>query len=507
MDNKIQKEYFIQKAKKIHGNRYDYSKVEYKGSREKVCIICPEHGEFWQTPSVHLRAKYACPMCAKNNLKFNTEEFIERAKNIHGNKYDYSKANYINNKTRLCIICPRHGEFWQTPSQHLGGHGCPKCGEEISPRKTTGTFIEECISLYGDKFLYDKTVYKNRMTPVIITCKIHGDFSVTPTAFLRGCGCSLCKKQKEFIDEARKRHGDRYDYSKVVYMGSNVPVIISDKDHGTFLQRPYAHLSGTGCSVVDIKWTYEICKSIAENYKYLYDFCMENKKCYEKCKKNGWLSDFTWLKKKVDDNELCRLVYVYEFNNNVAYVGLTNDLKRRHNQHMGNKSMFGVQENDAVYRYCTDNAIPFVEPKILEDKLSINEARKKEREWINFYKKHGWYMLNKTNGGEIGGCCLKSSKVNDKEFILSEAKKYKSMAEIRKKNRTLYNRIYKQNLNAICFPYVKRTKPYVYTEQFIKQIVEKYPSKKLLREKEARVYQYLWEYGLLETYYPKRIKS
>ena len=119
------KEKFIEKAKQVHGDKYDYSKIEYKNNKTKVCIICPEHGEFWQKPNSHLNGR-GCPLCGKTQ-KLTTEKFIEKAKQIHGNEYDYSKVEYVNCDTKVCIICPEHGEFWQTPHNHLNMQGCPQC--------------------------------------------------------------------------------------------------------------------------------------------------------------------------------------------------------------------------------------------------------------------------------------------------------------------------------------------------------------------------------------------
>ena len=139
-NKKLTKEEFIEKAKQIHGEKYDYSKVEYKNNHTKVCIICPEHGEFWQLPSSHLQG-HACQKCSLKKLsKINSlglENFIKKAKKVHGDKYDYSKVNYINNKTKVCIICPEHGEFWQKPNDHLNGCGCQICSlyENIQENK------------------------------------------------------------------------------------------------------------------------------------------------------------------------------------------------------------------------------------------------------------------------------------------------------------------------------------------------------------------------------------
>ena len=116
---------FIGEAQLIHHNKYDYSKVEYANNKTKVCIICPEHGEFWQTPSDHLNGK-GCPQCA-GNIRCDKDTFIEKAKHTHNDRYDYSKVEYVNAHTKVCIICPEHGEFWQTPNNHLNGNGCPLC--------------------------------------------------------------------------------------------------------------------------------------------------------------------------------------------------------------------------------------------------------------------------------------------------------------------------------------------------------------------------------------------
>ena len=120
---------FIEKSKQVHGNKYDYSKVDYINTHTKVCIICPEHGEFWITPNNHLRC-HGCKSCGyiKNaiNQTLSLEQFIKKAKKIHGNKYDYSKVEYHDMHTKICIICPKHGEFLQLPYDHLQGKGCKK---------------------------------------------------------------------------------------------------------------------------------------------------------------------------------------------------------------------------------------------------------------------------------------------------------------------------------------------------------------------------------------------
>lgn len=198
---KLTTEEFIEQARKIHGNKYDYSKVEYINNHSKVCIICPEHGEFWQTPINHCSKNNhnGCPICAKtiigNKLRKNNSCFIEKAREIHGDKYDYSKVEYINNRTKVCIICPKHGEFWQTPVNHLKGHNCPKCIGRGAYKLTTEEFIEKAKQIHGDKYDYSKVKYVNAKTKVCIICPEHGEFWQTPTSHIDGkCGCPDCNK-------------------------------------------------------------------------------------------------------------------------------------------------------------------------------------------------------------------------------------------------------------------------------------------------------------------------
>ena len=164
MPKKLTKEEFVKRAEIIHENKYDYSKVNYINNSTKVCIICPEHGEFWQTPDAHLRGQ-GCPVCRyiistkkiREKQGLTTELFIIKAKKVHGNKYNYSKVEYKNYETKVCIICPEHGEFWQTPHHHLNGSGCPECGRnDISEKKLYDilcTKYDNVISQYKPNFL------------------------------------------------------------------------------------------------------------------------------------------------------------------------------------------------------------------------------------------------------------------------------------------------------------------------------------------------------------------
>ena len=192
--SKITTNEIIAKAKLVHGDKYDYSKVDYVKDYIKVCIICPEHGEFWQRPHAHLQGQ-GCPKCKSKKQTCTTDEFIAKAKKIHGDKYDYSKVKYIDTKSKVCVVCPEHGEFWQTPHNHLSGQGCPKCGVE-KQTSTKEEFIKKAKEIHGDKYDYSKVDYSNAHTKVCIICPNHGEFWQTPNNHLRGHGCPKCKRNK-----------------------------------------------------------------------------------------------------------------------------------------------------------------------------------------------------------------------------------------------------------------------------------------------------------------------
>ena len=142
---------FIEKAKQMHGDKYDYSKVEYINNKTKVYIICPIHGEFEMRPDHHLSGQ-GCPKCV--NKYVTTEEFIEKAKQVHGDKYDYSKVEYVNTKTPICIICPKHGEFWQRVEKHVYERcGCPTCNESRLEKEVYTLLTDSNINFeYQKKF-------------------------------------------------------------------------------------------------------------------------------------------------------------------------------------------------------------------------------------------------------------------------------------------------------------------------------------------------------------------
>jgi hypothetical protein len=291
-------EIFIQRAKEIHKNKYDYSKVNYINNRIKVEIICPKHGVFLQGTSAHLLGK-GCILCGRQNrYRKTTEQFIEEVKRKHGDKYDYSKVEYINNLTKVKIICPIHGEFLQTPIIHLKPAGCFKCTKNIP---TTKKFMDMANVVHNGKYDYSKTVYISAKTKISIICLIHGEFFQSPSKHTSGQGCVKCagfKKltTREFIKKSQAKHRDKYDYSQVNYTNAHVKVKITCPVHGEFRQEPRAHVNGAGCGK---------CSSSRSK------------------KANRWLDDLGIKKReiyiKLRSSRKYYIVDGFDFNNNTVY--------------------------------------------------------------------------------------------------------------------------------------------------------------------------------------------
>ena len=208
-EEKITSKEFIERAKMVHGDKYDYSKTEYVNAKTKVCIICPKHGEFWQLPHSHLSGS-GCPIC--NRIKRSLEStFIENAKKVHGNKYDYSKVKYINKDTKVCIICPIHGEFWQRPHNHVHGkQGCPECGKKYARewrKYDFNVFLKASKERFGDKYSFPniEKEYENSHSKITVRCnkcgneftKIACDHITSPSGGCKHCYFTKSKAEEE----------------------------------------------------------------------------------------------------------------------------------------------------------------------------------------------------------------------------------------------------------------------------------------------------------------------
>ena len=254
---------FINRSQKKHGTRFDYSKSVYLNTNTKVEIICPIHGSFFQRAEKHMNGN-GCPNCAKENAGLSKLEFVQMANSVHNNRYCYDNLIYVNWDTKVVITCYIHGDFKQFPRNHVSNkQGCPKCN--LKSRKTIDEFIIHAIRIHGKLYNYDKVVYVNNYTKVKIICYLHGVFEQTPANHIHSQqGCPICsgnirKTTNTFIEQAIKVHGDKYDYSKVEYISSKIVVSIICPTHGEFLQTPNNHLfNGSGC----IECGYEVSRKV-----------------------------------------------------------------------------------------------------------------------------------------------------------------------------------------------------------------------------------------------------
>jgi ssDNA-binding Zn-finger/Zn-ribbon topoisomerase 1 len=193
---------FISRSLNAHGDRYDYTNVDYLNSSTEVLIGCSVHGIFHQRPDFHMRGS-GCPKCSiieqHNEQRKTTEDFISDSVLIHGERYDYSNVEYLDSKTEVFITCKIHGEFSQIANNHQRGQGCPKCSliEQANDRRFTNEdFVALAREVHGDLYDYSKVEYKSSSIEIIVICRTHGQFTPIPNNHLRGSGCPKCKSSK-----------------------------------------------------------------------------------------------------------------------------------------------------------------------------------------------------------------------------------------------------------------------------------------------------------------------
>lgn len=249
---------FLERAEKVHGNRYDYSKVDLVGQRTKITIICREHGEFQQEPHSHLNGK-GCRKCAGEKTgqrsRFPTEVLVSRLREVHGDSYGYDKVG-VRFGNKVILMCPKHGDFLASIGNLIGRKsGCPKCGLEKKGRKLRADYEELIAGLketHGNKYEYGEVVYGRGAAQINVKCPEHGWFTQTLQDHKKGVGCEMCSRsvrdQETFLAMAREIHGDKYDYSKAVYVRALDKVLITCRKHGDFFQTPNSHINTShGC--------------------------------------------------------------------------------------------------------------------------------------------------------------------------------------------------------------------------------------------------------------------
>lgn len=193
-------EKYLQIFKDVHGDRYNYDKFLYIGSKGKSIITCKIHGDFRQTVHSHGMGR-GCPACANllrnSTTKHTFTTFLAKANTRHEGVYKYIEESFVDMRTKMSIVCDAHGEFQQTPEAHLTGRGCPKCGNILKNLERTSTFddfYEKALKVHKIQYSYDRESFVGLRTKMKMFCPIHGLFEQKPKSHLAGNGCRSCAK-------------------------------------------------------------------------------------------------------------------------------------------------------------------------------------------------------------------------------------------------------------------------------------------------------------------------
>jgi hypothetical protein len=277
MPTKLSTEGWIKKAQKKWGTRFDYTRVNYINCNTSVEVGCPEHGFMFIDADSHIYSKTGCFDCGKKQQwekqKTTFNEFKKLAEEKHGKLYTYTKNEYESLKSKIKIHCNKHKfDFKQTAAAHLTGQGCPKCGREKINEGSRFT-KEEFIKKANEVFIPNNTDYTkldlNNLTEDkkgIFICENGHEYEQVIYSHLSGIGCGKCKgfnkTTDEFILESKMIHGnDVIDYSKVIYINSSTPIVLTCKKHSIdYSVLPNHHLgkSKVGCQLCSGKgWAKE----------------------------------------------------------------------------------------------------------------------------------------------------------------------------------------------------------------------------------------------------------
>lgn len=257
-----------------------------------------------------------------------TDSFIARAIKKHGDLYVYEKTKYINSLEKITIICRKHGEFYQSPANHLSGNGCPSC---CGKRKTTDQVIKELIDKRGDRYDYSLVVY-NKNEKLSIICRKHGIFKQKYWNHMKGHNCPVCNNEsrnnknrfkiEDLIHVFNEIHDSKYDYSRSVYVNIDTPIEIVCPIHGSFNQTPYHHKKQkSGCP---------------------------------KCTKSTPFSRSRYVKSCENNNGMSSLYLIRMFNDNESFykVGITkHSINRRFNKNPYNIEVLEIVNAEAGYVY------------------------------------------------------------------------------------------------------------------------------------------------------------
>jgi len=484
---KLTTEQFIEKARAIHGDKYDYSKVEYVNAKTKVCIVCKEHGEFWMRPDNFINSKQECPGCWAERRGaiqlLPQEEFIKRAITIHNGLYDYSKVIYSGVKNKVLITCSIHGDFLQTPSNHLKGKGCPYCSGNAK-KWNKETCLEEARKY---KYIHDYSI------------KSSGAYNV---ALRNGW-----LKEYTWLERLPAKEPDHTEGSRLIYAYE-------------FKQENYVYVGLTN-SMMRRDWSHRHGKSGSSVYKFAKskDIDVPSPKILERdiptmesgereeywvnhYKAEGWnllnkaktgnrssslgsLAELKWNKKRIIaavkecDYDLTRFMKEYW----TAYYAM----------------LFR-------YRYLLDQLFP---NRSIHTHHSVEEALlvAKSEEFENrtaLRKKYLWAYRILDNAKLLDEVFCSPHKYT-KEEALEESRKYKTIERIRLENHSLWTYLKNNNL----FKEAKPTDPMFHRCKTVEEAWDlslHFLSITELANHAKRAYRILREAGLLQKRYPESKK-
>lgn len=295
MTRRLTQQEFINRAKEVHGDKYDYTKSLYIGADNKLTITCIFHGDFSQTAQSHLQG-IGCRQCAivmkgKARTENAKQVFVEKAKQVHNNIYSYEKFTYKTSRTKGIITCDIHGDYLQSVNAHLFGSGCRKCGtvNRLEPVKELArqTFEEKAREIHGSKYDYSKTIYETAKIAVEIVCRKHGSYLQSPAGHLTGHGCYKCGYETNLKYHAENPTGwglsnwvksaeiSKYFDSFKVY----ILFLSNDKEHFYKVGRTYLKTSHRASHIpYNTTVIYEI---IDTNPKIIFDLEIELKRKYK----------------------------------------------------------------------------------------------------------------------------------------------------------------------------------------------------------------------------------
>ncbi|MBQ7381450.1 MAG: GIY-YIG nuclease family protein [Paludibacteraceae bacterium] len=471
-DRKMTTEEFIHRAKQVHGDKYDYSKVEYAGSKAKVCVICHEHGEFWQRPDCHLDGQ-RCPICAKiekseKQIKWDYNRCYEEAQKYHTRSEFYRHSGYayklslengwLDNFTWLVEIYKPAG-YWTYET----------CFEEAKKYKSRTEFSKKSQSAYQvareAKWLDDYNWFKS---------------DTTPSGYWTFENCSNeAKKYKTIAEFCRE--------APYLYRLASEKGWLADFN---WLERKFT-------------WTYEECFTIAKQFKTKSDFKKGHPRAYDAALRHKWMKNFDWMvKARVNvitgdvDN-----VYLYLFEEfNTFYIGRTINKKRRDREHIFNA------DNDAVAKFALDHNCSVPPMIILEENLTLAQGQEREDYWIKYYKRKGYRALNKAKTGRgVGSLGTLECKKWTKKTCYEEAKKYSSIKAFQLGNISAYTRALKRGwLSDYTWFQTRRTWNNVWNKDNCRKEAQKYETVSLFRKNNESAYRVARKNGWLDEFFPAK---